>query len=72
MNPQGNEWNPLYEKNHEDHIAGKGNTSMTYDNVVHKFISVPQAMKNSGCKGTSGEGMEEARNNPSMATGESQ
>ena len=32
-------------KNHEGHIAGKGNTSMTHYNLVRKFIPVPQAMK---------------------------
>ena len=30
---------------HEDRIAGKGFTSMTCYNVVHKFILLPQAMK---------------------------
>ena len=45
MNSQGNEWNPLYVKNHEDHIAGKGYTSMTHYNLFHKFIPMPQAMK---------------------------
>ena len=44
-NPQGNEWNLLSRKNHEDHIAGKGLTSMTHDNQVNKFIPVLQAMK---------------------------
>ena len=32
-------------KEHEDHIAGKGYNSMTHYNLVHKFISMPQAMK---------------------------
>ena len=32
-------------KNHEDHIAGKGNNSLQHHNLVHKFIPVPQAMK---------------------------
>ena len=30
---------------HEDRMAGKGFTSMTHDNLVHKFIPMPQAMK---------------------------
>ena len=30
---------------HEDRIAGKGFTSMTHYNLVHKFILLPQAMK---------------------------
>ena len=31
--------------NHEDHIAGKGENSLQHDNMVHKFIPMPQAMK---------------------------
>ena len=30
---------------HEDHIAGKGNTSLQHYNLVHKFIPMPQAVK---------------------------
>ena len=30
---------------HEDHIAGKGETSLQHYNLVHKFIPMPQAMK---------------------------
>ena len=30
---------------HEDHIAGKGDNSLNHYNLVHKFISMPQAMK---------------------------
>ena len=30
---------------HEDHIEGKGNNSLQYYNVLHKFIPVPQAIK---------------------------
>ena len=32
-------------KNREEHIAGKGVTSMTHYNVVHKFILMTKAMK---------------------------
>ena len=32
-------------KKHEDHIAGKGYTSMTHYNLFHKFTRMPQAMK---------------------------
>ena len=32
-------------RNHEDHIAGKGMNSLSHYNLVHKFISVPQAMR---------------------------
>ena len=31
-------------ENHQDHIAVKGFTSMTHNNLVHKFIPMPQAM----------------------------
>ena len=31
--------------NHEDHIAGKGENSLQHQNLVHKFIPMPQAMK---------------------------
>ena len=30
---------------HEDHIAGKGNNSLQHENLVHRFIPMPQAMK---------------------------
>ena len=30
---------------HEDHNAGKGENSLQHNNVVHKFIPMPQAMK---------------------------
>ena len=30
---------------HEDHIAGKGENSLQHYNLVHKFMSMPQAMK---------------------------
>ena len=35
---------------HEDHMAGKGNNSLQHYNLVHKFIPVPQAMKNPAAK----------------------
>ena len=40
---------------HEDHIAGKGNNSLQHYNLVHKFIPMPQAMKNTSSKGSSGQ-----------------
>ena len=36
--------------NHEDHIAGKGETSLQHYNLVHKFIPMPQAMTNPAAK----------------------
>ena len=42
---------------HEDHIAGKGDNSLQHYNLVHKFIPVPQALKNSSSKSSRGQGM---------------
>ena len=42
---------------HEDHIAGKGNNSLQHYNLVHKCILMLQAIKNSSCKSSSGQGM---------------
>ena len=39
------EWNLLYLKIHEGHIAGNGFTSMTQYNLVHKLILMPRAIK---------------------------
>ena len=41
----------------EDHIAGEGENSLKHYNLVHKFIPMPQAMKNSCGKSSSGQGM---------------
>ena len=54
-------------KDHEDHIAEKGHNSMSHSNLVHQFIPMPQAMKNSGCESRSGQGIEDARNDSSLA-----
>ena len=45
MNPGDSEQNLRSPKIHEDRIAGKGVTSMTHHNLVHKFTTMPQAMK---------------------------
>ena len=42
---------------HRDHIAGKGKNSLQHCNLVHKFIPMSQAIKNSSNKGSSGGGM---------------
>ena len=34
---------------HEDHIATKGTNSVSHYNLMHKFIPLPQALKNTGC-----------------------
>ena len=44
-------------KNHEDHIAGKGISSLGHYNLVRKFIPMPQAMKVPDAKDSSGERM---------------
>ena len=41
MNLPGNSI-PYY---HQDHIAGKGENSLQHNNLVHKFIPMPQALK---------------------------
>ena len=56
-------------KNHEDHIAGKGFTSTSHNDLAHKFTPRPQAMTNSGCKSRSGQGMEDAPDNSSTGFG---
>ena len=38
MNPQGKEWNLSLPTKHEDHIAGKGFTTVSRYNLVHKFF----------------------------------
>ena len=40
---------------HEDHIAGKDNNSLQHSKLVHKFIPMPQAIKKSTSKGSSGQ-----------------
>ena len=56
---------------HEDHIAAKGINSLSHYNLVHKFIPMPQALKKTGCKGSSGE-MGNTGENTGMAVDESQ
>ena len=62
----------FFDKKNEDHIAGEGFCSMTHYNLVHKFIPMPQVLKNRGAKGSSGQGMEEARDDSSMGCEKSQ
>ena len=64
---------PSQLKDHEDHIGGKGYTSLQHYTVVHKFIPVPRSMKIPDAEASvDKERKKEARNKPSMATGESQ
>ena len=57
---------------HEDHIAGKGCTSMTQHNLVHKFIPMPQAMRTPDAKAAVDKEMEKELENHSIENGESQ
>ena len=43
------------QRYHEDHIAAKGMNSLSRKNLVNKRIPIPEALKNSGCKGSSGK-----------------
>ena len=49
---------------HEDHIAGKGNSSLQHYNLIHKFIPVPQAMKIPAAKAAVDKEWEELEKNP--------
>ena len=40
---------------HEDHIAAKGINSLSRYNLVHKFISMPQAFFQARCKAAGGK-----------------
>ena len=51
---------------HEDHIAAKGINSLRHYNLVHKFIPMPQAFKNTRCKGSSGKRMGKTWRNSGM------
>ena len=56
-------------KDFEDHIAGTGYNSISHHILLHKFLPMPQAMQNSGCEGSSAQGMEEVRNDTSLTSG---
>ena len=58
-------------KPHQDHITAKGMNSITHYSLVHTFIPMPQALKKSRCKGSSGERMGKTGENPGMAADES-
>ena len=42
-------------KNDEDDIVAKGFDSINHNNLVRKFVPMPQAMKNFGCESCSGQ-----------------
>ena len=51
-------------KHHQDHITAKRVNSITHYSLVHKFILMPQALKNSRCKGGSGKEWEKLEKIP--------
>ena len=57
---------------HEDHIAGKGDYSLQQNNLEHKFIPMPQAMKIPAAKGSSGKIMGETGKYSSVGPDERQ
>ena len=57
---------------HEDHVAGRGNNSLQHYNLVHKFIHMLQAMKDTRSKGSSGQGMGEIGKDSGVGLDESQ
>ena len=59
-------------KNHEDHIAGKGFTSMSHYNLVHKFIPMPQAMKIPDAKAAVDKEWKKVETIPAWKSGKSQ
>ena len=51
-------------KDHEDHTAGKGVNSLNHYNLVHKFMPLLKAMKNTRCESSGGERMEKSEKIP--------
>ena len=45
------------QRYHEDHISAKGINSLSHYNLVHNFVPMLQALKNTGCEGCSGKRM---------------
>ena len=72
MNPQDNEWNILYLQNTKITLQAKVfkfDDPLQFGSEVYSFASSDE---NNGCESSSGQGTEKARDNPSMATRESQ
>ena len=59
-------------KHHQDHITAKGMNSLNHCSLVHKFIPMPQALKNTECQDSSGKSMEKTGENTGMAADECQ
>ena len=60
MNPRESVWKRTLSKDHEDHIVEKGFNTLGHYNLVHKFVTVPQAMKIPDVKSSSGQRMAKA------------
>ena len=56
-------------KDHEDHIASRGDKSMNHCNSVLKINPDAASNQDPGCQSSSGDRMEEARNEHSLETG---
>ena len=59
-------------KNHEDHIAGRGMNSLSRYNLVHKFIPMPQALKIPDAKAAAEKEVGKIGENTGMAVDKSQ
>ena len=59
-------------KYHEDHISARGRNSLSHYNLVHRFIPMPEALKNSRCEGCSRKRMGHIGENTGIADDESQ
>ena len=57
---------------HQNHIAGKGESSLQHYKLVHKFVPLPQAMKNSCSESSGGQGMGKIGENFGVESDESQ
>ena len=66
MNPGDNEQKLHSPKTHKDHVAGKRFTSMSHCNLLHKFISMPQAMKISDAKAAVDKEWKKLETSPAM------
>ena len=60
----------ILPRSHEDDIAEKGFYSTNHNQFGAQIYSDVPSDENSGCDGSSGQGMEEARNDKSLAIGQ--
>ena len=68
MNPRESGWISLHQKIIKITSQVKDN-SISHYNLVHKISSDASSDENSRCEGSSVQGMEEARNDTSLAIG---